>query len=374
MPSHQMKGKQARRQGVSVSVSFRCSVSSAVRRACHPRFSWRSRRVRRRLVPVITSKQAKRQEETRQGQDERQRGAAEAWRSRRSHHWIVSQRANENKQARRERLTTSPIPISSHGQRTPSHAQSINLPAHTTSKHETRKRDAGTTGDDGRARRTRRRRGERRNENARAPQDDKQVTRRQTRRPARRERDDETHDDNGKSKQSGAKRGEREEQNGLFSNLSPDPLSPILSHPSASIIPPPPRAWDERAVKQTRHAHLPSVASAGFYHSRPAPHPLSLAAYSHLRRHLSARAVLGSSSIRAAIGHAPQDARAKRPPPPLIMASIKRPAHSTSRTRRRTERGEWRAVHDRRLDRCLDRRCSRCPPPPHRISPAWFPS
>lgn len=250
------------------------------------------------------------------------------------------------------------------------HNQSIAPPPTSTQRDD--KRDAGTRNDDGwRTRRTRRRRDERWNENARATQDDKQATRRDAEQDAR--RDD---DDKGKSKQYEAVIGGREEQTIPFSHLSPDPLSPILSHPSASYNPPPPGVG--RAGGEAGSPRPPPIrCHNGFPSLTPSPHPLSLAASSHPWRHLSARAVLGSSSIHAAITPPTQDTRAKRPPPPLIMASIKRPAHSTSRTRRRTEREEWRAVHDRCLDRCLDRRCSHCPtcsPQPRRISLRKVPS
>lgn len=177
-----------------------------------------------------------------------------------------------------------------------------------------------------------------------------------------------------KSKQYEAVIGGREEQTAPFSHLSPDPLSPALPYPSASIVPPPPPGVG-RASGEARSPLSPSHPLPWRVPSlTPSPHPLSLSAYPYPRRHLSARTVFGSSFIRAAIAQPPQDARARRPPPPLIMASIKRPAHSTSRTRRKAGRSEWRAVPDRCLDRYLNRRCSRCPPSSHRISPARFPS
>lgn len=167
--------------------------------------------------------------------------------------------------------------------------------------------------------------------------------------------------------------GRREEQTPPFSHLSPDPLSPLLPHLSVSIVPPPPGVG--RAGGETNSPRSPPIRCLGGFLSLT---PRLIRSHSpHIlipRRHLSARAVLGSSSIHAAIAPPTQDTRAKRPPPPLIIAFIKRPAHSTSRTGRRTERGEWRAVPDRCLDRCLVRRCSRCPPSSHRIPPARFPS
>lgn len=158
--------------------------------------------------------------------------------------------------------------------------------------------------------------------------------------------------------------GEREEQTAPFSHLSPDPLPPILSHPSASIIPPPPgvgRAGGETSSPRSS----PIRCLDGFLSLTPrlirsrSPHLLIPGVIFPHAPFSVAHPFMPPSSPPT------QDDRAKRPPPPLIMASIKRPAHSTSRTRRRTERGEWRAVHDR----CLDRRCSRCPPPSRRISP-----
>lgn len=77
-----------------------------------------------------------------------------------------------------------PIPIISRPNGAHPIPQSINLPAHPTSTHETEERDAGTIErranetSMGTTRTTDGRRGERRNENARAPQDDKQATRR----------------------------------------------------------------------------------------------------------------------------------------------------------------------------------------------------
>lgn len=140
-----MRGTQARRQGVSSS-----SVPSHPPRPRHPC----GRACRPRVLvplsphPLIPGKQAKRQEETRQGQDERQRGAAEAWRSRRSHPWIVSRRANENKQARRERRTASPHSYHLTTQRSSSHTP-INQSPRSPDKHTrdggTRRRDDRTT-------------------------------------------------------------------------------------------------------------------------------------------------------------------------------------------------------------------------------------
>lgn len=134
------------------------------------------------------------------------------------------------------------------------HNQSIAPPPTSTQRDD--KRDAGTRNDDGwRTRRTRRRRDERWNENARATQDDKQATRRDAEQDAR--RDD---DDKGKSKQYEAVIGGREEQTIPFSHLSPDPLSPILSHPSASYNPPPPgvgRAGGEASSPRSPSHPLP---------------------------------------------------------------------------------------------------------------------
>ena len=134
------------------------------------------------------------------------------------------------------------------------HNQSIAPPPTSTQRDD--KRDAGTRNDDGwRTRRTRRRRDERWNENARVTQDDKQATRRDAEQDAR--RDD---DDKGKSKQYEAVIGGREEQTIPFSHLSPDPLSPILSHPSASYNPPPPgvgRAGGEASSPRSPSHPLP---------------------------------------------------------------------------------------------------------------------
>ena len=221
------------------------------------------------------------------------------------------------------------------------HNQSIAPPPTSTQRDD--KRDAGTRNDDGwRTRRTRRRRDERWNENARATQDDKQATRRDAEQDAR--RDD---DDKGKSKQYEAVIGGREEQTILFSHLSPDPLSPILSHPSASIIPPPPGVGRAALVGSPRSPSHPLPRRVITH----APlHPLSLAAYPHPRCHLSARAVLGSSSIHAAIAQ-PSRIPGKRPPPSIIMASIQRLAP------RQAERGEKRnermACGSRSLSRSL---------------------
>ena len=268
----------------------------------------------------------------------------------------------------------------------------IDRPAHPTSTQRDARRDAGTTGDDERARRTRRRR-ERRTDDGRARRTRRRRSERWRKRtdPARRQASNETQyettDDKTETRRRDARRqwqkqairGEarrtRRTKTVSFLTFRPTPsrLFSLIRRPQLF---PRPRAWEEQAMKQTRHAHLPSVASAGFYHSRPASSALARRISSSpgvISPHAPFSVAHPSMSLSPS-RHAPQDAQAKRPPPPLIMASIKRPAHSTSRTRRRTERGEWRAVHDRRLDRCLDRRCSRCPPPPHRISPAWFPS
>lgn len=102
---------------------------------------------------------------------------------------IASWLANENKQARRERRTASPPSPSSHGATvSPSHATSHQSPRphdkHTT-RRETRRRNERT---DKTNMGTTRTTDGRRNENARAPQDDKQATRRRARRPTRRRR------------------------------------------------------------------------------------------------------------------------------------------------------------------------------------------
>lgn len=140
-----------------------------------------------------------------------------------------------------------PIPIISRPNGAHPIPQSINLPAHPTSTHETEERDAGTIErranetSMGTTRTTDGRRGERRNENARAPQDNKQQrdagqdARQDAKRDAKRDENDKV-----KASSRGRKIGGREEQTASFSHLSPDPLSPILSHPSASIIPPAP--------------------------------------------------------------------------------------------------------------------------------------
>ena len=138
----------------------------------------------------------------------------------------------KGKQARQERQAAPPHSYHLTIPRAPSHLMPNNQPPRpTTSTHETEERDAqarerrANTGDDERS--------ERRSENARASQDDdKHETTNETH--------NETTTTRKKQTNRGAKVGGREEQTATFSHLSPDPLSPILSRPSASIIPPPP--------------------------------------------------------------------------------------------------------------------------------------
>lgn len=203
--------------------------------------------------------------------------------------------------------------------------------------------------------------------------------RRQTRRPARRERDakrdgddktNETHDETTTTRKKASSRGRSEDKRTgknktphfLTFRPTPSRLFSLIRRPQLF---PRPRAWDERAAKQAHPARRLIHCLGGSHHSR---HRIIRSRSPHL---LIPGVIFPHAPFSVAHPFMPpsspptQDDRAKRPPPPLIMASIKRPAHSTSRTRRRTERGEWRAVHDR----CLDRRCSRCPPPSRRISP-----
>lgn len=227
--SHRMKGKQARRRGWAVSVLFRCSVPSSVRGVSSP-------------VPVVFSvwsssprphhpRQASKA--TRGNEDKGMNG----WHERRRHGGLNVSPArisagNENKQTRQERQAAPPHSYHLTIPRAPSHLMPNNQPPRpTTSTHETEERDAqarerrANTGDDERS--------ERRSENARASQDDdKHETTNETH--------NETTTTRKKQTNRGAKVGGREEQTATFSHLSPDPLSPILSRPSASIIPPPP--------------------------------------------------------------------------------------------------------------------------------------
>lgn len=192
-----MKDKQARRRGgkgVSVSVSSHRPVPSSVRgRAILGSYSV----LRGVAIASSSSSPASKQaggEGTWQGQDERQRGAAEAWRSRRSYLWIVSRRANKNKQARQERRAASPHLYHLTAQRVPSHTQSAQSPRPATSTRETTNETETTSGRDGKQRRRERRANDWANNGTKTygPQDDKQATRRRTRRPARRERDEGT--------------------------------------------------------------------------------------------------------------------------------------------------------------------------------------
>lgn len=104
-----------------------------------------------------------------------------------------------------------------------------------------------------------------------------------------------------------------------------------------------------------RFASFPvsSVAPTGFYHPPSLPGFVSLTAYPHPRRHLSKRAVFGSSfdAVHAIIAP-PHRTPGRNDLRRLIMAIIQRPAHSTSTTRRRTGRGDDVRFFDRCLDRC----------------------
>ena len=247
----------------------------------------------------------------------------------------------------------------------------INRPAPTTSTQRDEKRDAGTRE---RTRRTWGRR-ERRTDDGTKTHGLRKTTSKQRDAGRDARRDD---DDKGKSKQYEAVIGGREEQTVPFSHLSPDPLSPILSHPSASIIPPPPgvgRAGGETGSPRSPSHPLPRRAPS----LTPSPHPLSLAASSHPWHHLSARAVLGSSSIHAAIVPANAGRPGETPSvaPHQGIYPMLRP--TTSRTRRRTER--WDGVRFPIVISIVVPRwfitpycCPQCSPQPNCISPRKVPS
>lgn len=137
-----------------------------------------------------------------------------------------------------------------------------------------------------------------------------------------------------KNKQYEAVIGGREEQTAPFSHLSPDPLSPIRSPPSASIIPPPPgvgRAGDEAGSPRSpshpshhsRHHLIRSRSPHLLIPGVISPHaPFSVAHPSVPPSTLPRRAPGQNALRRSSSGH----------------QSTPRP--TTSKTRRRTGRGD----------------------------------
>lgn len=93
--------------------------------------------------------------------------------------------------------------------------------------------------------------------------------------------------------------GGREERNIPFSNLSPaPPLPPALSNPRAPNYSPAPGRWMSGRVSKLARHRRPSVARLAATSRTLSSHhliPPCSAAYPHHRRHLSKRAVFGSS-------------------------------------------------------------------------------
>ena len=139
------------------------------------------------------------------------------------------------------------------------------------------------------------------------------------------------------TKASNQGRSEENEKNKTIHFLTSRPTpSRLFSFIRRPQLFPRPRAWDERTAKQDRPARRLIHYLGGSHHSR---HRLIRSRSPHL---LIPGVIFPHAPFSVAHPFMPlsspptQDTRAKRPPPPLIMASIKRPAP------RQAERGEKR--------------------------------
>lgn len=146
--------------------------------------------------------------------------------------------------------------------------------------------------------------------------------------------------------------GGREEHNVPFSNLPPDPLPPSRPNPRApNYSPAPGRGMSERVSRSARHRR-PSVTRRAAPSRTLSSHhliPSCSAAYPHHRRHLSKRAVFGSSFDAHTVIAPPRRTPGKNAlSRPRIMASHQgihpnAPPHDKQDEAKDRTRG-WRAV------------------------------
>lgn len=158
---------------------------------------------------------------------------------------IVSRRATEDKQARRERRTASPRLLSSHGLRgSISHPHRINRPATRQEHNETHdETKQSNTQDDGATQNETTRRRRRTHDDGTIRRRERQArTRRQTRRRTRR-----TTTRIKASNQEGNDRRTRRTQYPIFLTSRPTPSRRLSLIRQRQIVPRP-RAWDERAA------------------------------------------------------------------------------------------------------------------------------